>query len=114
MHWCCCWLLARQLRTDDAVDQYAVAAGHYGHGRWEMALSEFRALVRDFPDHPKINQARFYIGESLVQLRRFDEASKQFFALLDQSPGEPLARKRCSAPAKPAISPANWTQPARP
>ena len=80
-------------RADSAGDQFAVAAGHYREERWELALGEFKKFVADFPTHPKADQAQFYVGETLVQLRRFAEAGDQFEAFLKRQPDEPLARK---------------------
>ncbi|NQU24695.1 MAG: hypothetical protein HQ567_25720, partial [Candidatus Nealsonbacteria bacterium] len=38
-------------RADEADDQYAIAAGHYGQGRWKMAVEEFRKFLDGFPNH---------------------------------------------------------------
>lgn len=86
-------LVCAAAQADEAADQYAVAAAHYGHARWELALAEFEKFLKNFPAHDKADQASFYMGESLVQLRRFKEASQQFRTLVDRQPDEPLARK---------------------
>ncbi len=73
-------------RADSAEDQYAVAAGHYSAERWEMAVDEFRALIKDHPDYAKSNQATFFLGEALVQLGRYDEAHTEFDRFLKRDP----------------------------
>ena len=61
-----------------AEDQYAVAAAHYQQARWKLAAAEFRTFLADYPDHAKTSRAIFYLAESLVQLREFDQAAVQF------------------------------------
>jgi TolA-binding protein len=79
--------------ADAAGDQYTVAAAHYSQGRWNLALFEFRAFVADHPKHPQAESARFYIGESLVQLRQYAEAARQFHKLVADYPGSQQTRK---------------------
>ena len=74
-------------------DQYAVAAGHYARGRWELAADEFAALVTDYPQHAKAGSARFYRGEALVQLGQFDEAHSAFVEFVAANANDPRARQ---------------------
>lgn len=67
-------------------DQYAVAAGHYAQQRWDLAVREFEVLLRDFPKHGRVARSRFYLGEALVQLGRFDEAQQHFVEYVRRSP----------------------------
>jgi len=37
--------------ADRADDDYAVAARHYEKGRWQAAIDEFQAFLRQHPEH---------------------------------------------------------------
>ena len=94
--------LAVPVRADEANASFLVASGHYARQRWEYAALEFAELLRGQPDHPRAVDARFYLGESLVQLGRYDEARDQFRAVLraaPEGPHAPQALFRCGETA---------------
>ncbi len=75
------WCLAPPaslLRADEADDQYAVAVGHYERGRWKLATEEFLKFRRGFPNDRRQNLCSFCLGESLLQLGKFDDARGYF------------------------------------
>lgn len=74
--------LAAQAWADPADDQYAVATGHYGRGRWQMAVDEFQVFLREHAQHPQASRAGFFLAEAWMQLRRYDEARTQFRTFL--------------------------------
>ncbi|MGH7137809.1 MAG: tetratricopeptide repeat protein, partial [Pirellulales bacterium] len=76
-----------------AEDQYAVAAGHYKQKRWKFAADEFQSFLADYPEHASATKARFYLGEALIQLHRYDEAAEKFRSFLEQAPQDSLAKK---------------------
>lgn len=76
-----------------AEDQYAVAAGHYKQKRWKFAAEQFQSFLAEYPRHASTAKARFYLGESLLQLRRFEEAAEAFRTFAEQSPQDRLAHK---------------------
>jgi TolA-binding protein len=80
------------LRADQADDQYRLAAVHYQQHRWDLAAAEFRTFLTDYSRDPRADQAQFYLGEALVQLRDFPAAA-QCFAVAQRSTGADLARK---------------------
>lgn len=80
-------------RADEADDQYAVASGHYSRGQWKFAADEFFTFLGRYPSHRYRDDARFFLGESLVQLGRFDEAAGQFAEYLKNAPGGRFARQ---------------------
>ena len=86
-------VFAPRLRTDEAADQYAVAAGHYAAARWELAVEGFQALIKDHPNDPQSVKSLFFLGEALVQLRRYDEAAADFHEFLQRDPGSVFARQ---------------------
>lgn len=74
-------------------EQYAVAADHYGRGRWELAAEEFRSFLAQHAEHPRTNAVRFFLGESLVQAGKLDDAQEQFRAFLAAAPEHRYARQ---------------------
>lgn len=79
------------LHADEGDDQFSVAARHYARGRWQPAADEFRVVLDKFADHPRAPGARFFLGETLVQLESYAEARRLFAAFLQLSPEHPHA-----------------------
>ena len=79
--------------ADEADDQYAVASGHYSEGNWKFAAEEYLTFLARFPRHRAANDARFFLGESFVQLGRFDEATERFKAYLKNAPQGRFAKQ---------------------
>lgn len=77
----------------DADDQYAVAAGHYAQQRWNFAAEEFQAFLAKYPTHSKRPQGLFFLGETLIQLGRNEEAHQRFEEYLKLSPPGEHARQ---------------------
>lgn len=94
--------LTAAARADEAEDQYAVAAGQYARGQWKLAALEFDAYLQKFPQGPKVDQAVFYLAESLLQLGKTEEAAARFGEYLRRQPDGSLARQamfRCGEAA---------------
>ncbi len=79
-------LMASRLHAASAEDQYKVAATHYSHGQWQSAADEFKVFLDQFPHDARRSAAMFFLGETLVQLQRYDDATRQFSDLLASSP----------------------------
>ena len=77
---------AHTAQAKPADDQYAVAAGHYAQGRWELAVEEFDRFLKDHGTHDRQAQTHFYLAEALVQLQRYDEARPHYRALVEHDP----------------------------
>ena len=84
-------LCSLPIRADEADDQYAVAAGHYAHKRWQFAAEEFQAFVQRHPGHPKVSQAVFFLAEALTQRGKLDEAATHFRDYLAREPSGQFA-----------------------
>ncbi len=65
---------------------FALAAGHYASGDWAEAIEYFERLVREYPQVENAGSARFYMGESLMQLGKFAAAEAMFLDFLQRSP----------------------------
>ncbi|MCE9554546.1 MAG: tetratricopeptide repeat protein [Planctomycetes bacterium] len=87
------WYGAPPLQADEATDQYAVAAAHYAAHRWDLAATEFRTLLDRFPQSARANEARYFLGESLVQSGHFRQAAEVFGQLVDRKPEPQIARR---------------------
>ena len=87
------WLMITPLATtpawgDPGDDAYKFAAGLYQNSRWDLAADKFRAFIQTHPKHPKLPQARLYLGLSLVNLEKFADARtqlRQFVTLYPKS-----------------------------
>ncbi len=80
------------VRADEADDQYRLAAVHYQTHRWDLAAAEFRTFLVNHPRNARADRAKFYLGETLVQLRDFPSAAQQF-GEVQRSTDADLARK---------------------
>ncbi len=67
--------------ADEVSRDYRLGLGHYARGRWELAADAFARMVADHPRDEHALDARFYLAESLVQLKRYDAAGGHFRAL---------------------------------
>ncbi len=69
-------------------DQFAVAAGHYERGRWQLAADEFGAYLTEYAQESpeRSAQAHFFRGEALVQVGQNDRARDSFQGFLDRAP----------------------------
>ena len=77
---------ATMLRADPSDDQFAVAAGHYDHGRWKLAVEEFRAFLETYPHDRRAGESVFLLGEALLQAGQFDDARRQFQSYIHREP----------------------------
>jgi TolA-binding protein len=64
--------------SDDGDQLYRFARGLYARQQWEAASDELDRFLQQHPNHPEAAQAEFYLGEALVQQRRYDDAAKRF------------------------------------
>ena len=61
-------------RADQASDDYAAAVGFYKQSRWGLAADAFKKFLKDNPKHERGPFARLYLGLSLTNLEKYDEA----------------------------------------
>ncbi len=79
--------------ADEAADQFSLAADHYSHRRWDLAAEEFATFLAQSPDHDRAPHAAFYLGESLLQLKRYDDARVQYQRVVSRWPSSAFARQ---------------------
>ncbi|MBI1904174.1 MAG: tetratricopeptide repeat protein [Planctomycetia bacterium] len=90
---CLAALLALSAAADEPQDEYAVAAGHYARGRWDLAAEAFSAFLDRFPKHAHEADAHFFLAESLVQTEKLPEARDRYARLLRDYPESRHARQ---------------------
>jgi TolA-binding protein len=76
-----------------AEDQYAIAAHHYASARWAMAVEEFEQFLADYAQHEQADAVVFYLAESLVQLKQFQDAHNRYEEYLRRAPTGKYARQ---------------------
>lgn len=81
------------LEAAPADDQYFAAANDYSQGKWAPAREAFEKFLAAHPMHPQSDQARFYLGETLVQLQDYTAAADHFQSLIARRMGDSLGRK---------------------
>lgn len=78
-HWlalvmACACLMASVVRADQASDDYAAAVGFYKQSRWALAEEGFKKFLKDHGKHDRVPFARLYLGLTLTNLEKYDEA----------------------------------------
>ena len=63
-----------------------MAAGHYQHQDWKLAVEEFQTFLAAYPNERRANECVFFLGEALRQLGKFDEARRQFQTIRNREP----------------------------
>ncbi len=78
------WLAAGMVAGNvAAVDDFQVAADLVARQDWEAAADELATFIAEHPESARANDARYLLGESLVQRRRYAEARAQFERFLE-------------------------------
>ena len=88
--WCAAATIAS---ADVADDDFRVASRQFSRKRWAPAVTELAAFIKDHPEHRRSADARYLLGESLVQLRNYPEARKHLIQFLLQTNGHRYTRQ---------------------
>jgi tol-pal system protein YbgF len=70
----------------DPNQMYHQAYLDYTNGNYEIAVSEFREYLKDFPDAEFAGNAQFWIGESLYSMKKYDDALAEFEKVIKNYP----------------------------
>lgn len=79
----------RGFRAGDALFRAAIL--HEEKLEFEQALSLYRQIIQDFPDHPGLNEAYLAEASTLYRLGRYEESRNGLSEWLRRFPGDPLA-----------------------
>ncbi|QPG06423.1 PEP-CTERM system TPR-repeat protein PrsT [Salinimonas marina] len=77
-------------QSTDWVTRTLIAEIQYGMGATESALTNFQQLLEDKPAFLRLN---FNIAESLIRLKRFDEATQYINEILGRFPNQAMANQ---------------------
>lgn len=69
---------------DDPQEVFAAAVGMVERGSLSTARLGFQEFVSSFPTHPRVPQARLYIGEILEEEDEIDEALEEYARIVDE------------------------------
>jgi tol-pal system protein YbgF len=73
----------------DPNQMYHQAYLDYTNGNYDIAVSEFREYLKDFPDAEFAGNAQFWIGESLYSMNKYDEALTELDKVVKNYPNSP-------------------------
>jgi hypothetical protein len=71
-------------------DLFVAAYEHYLAYKPERAVEEFSVFLREFPESSAADAALFWLGSSLMQLKRTGEAKDAFLEIKERFPDSPL------------------------
>ena len=72
--------------------QFWLGEAYYVNSRFDLALVEYTALLQNYPDSPKLAQAKLKAGFCQHELGQIEQARKQLEELIQQHPGTTAAR----------------------
>lgn len=67
-----------QAPADPATRQIEYANGLYSREWFDDAVVEYRKFLKDFPNDPRVSDARYFLGESLYQQQKWQESLDVF------------------------------------
>lgn len=70
---------------------YEAALNDFNAGRYKMAASEFKEVVRYYPLDDTAGSAQFYLGEIAYRQHNYSDAVNAYNAMLETFPGNPRA-----------------------
>lgn len=77
---------ATAVAADDALDDYKLAVGLYNKSRWKLAAESFQAFIKKNPQHRNAENARFYLGLTLVNLEDYKQSRDVLRSFLKDFP----------------------------
>lgn len=77
-----------------AIEAFNRGMGDYSAGFFDLAIGGFREFLNGYPTDPRAGAAQFYIGDSLMALKKPAEAVAEFDTVLAKYPND---GKRCLA-----------------
>jgi tol-pal system protein YbgF len=70
-----------------AQRMFDTAMSDYFSGQFDLAMAGFEGYIRTYPTAPDVARAQFYVGESLFQLKRYQEAITAYGRVADNHKG---------------------------
>jgi len=70
--------ICRSSEVDKATKCLYVANAYFNRGLYDLAVPEYRRFLKQYPNHPKADEARFALGICLYNQSKLNEAAGQF------------------------------------
>ncbi|MEX2336284.1 MAG: tetratricopeptide repeat protein [Fulvivirga sp.] len=67
--------------------EFETAKNQYYNLNYKKTIASFKSYIRDYPDNPKVQEAKFYIAESYYRLNQLEEALKVYNEIVSAGPG---------------------------
>ena len=75
---------------EDPDQLYDLGYGYIQAGDYKQAESTFREFSERYKNNPRLGEARFWLGESVFEQRRYEDAAKIFLETHKKFPKSPL------------------------
>ena len=67
-----------------AQRMFDTAMSDYFGGQFDLAVAGFEGYIRTYPTAPDVARAQYYVGESLYQMKRYQEAVTAYGRVIEQ------------------------------
>ena len=90
----CCAMVASMATAQQqglVDEEYQLAAGYYQKTAWSQSAVAFEEFVNRYPTHNRIEEAKFFLAESKIQLGNYSDALVGFQKFVETNPNHSLA-----------------------
>ena len=98
----------REVQEVLAQGDFKIARFYYGKGAMRAAQSRFQEIADRYPDFSRVDNALWYVGQSLERLRKANDAAPYYARIITDHPLSPLvedAKERLTALHQPIPRP---------
>lgn len=72
--------------------EFETAKNQYFNLNYKKTIAAFKNYIQDYPDNPKVQEAKFYIAESYYRQKQFEEALNVYNEILSEGTFHQLSR----------------------
>ncbi len=80
--------------TSPGKSLYDLSLGFYREGNYEEAITGFKNFVRKYPKSSLTDNAQYWVGESYMALRQYEQAILAFQVVIKNTPKATKCRRR--------------------
>jgi TolA-binding protein len=77
---------AENLRLQQIASLFDLSMGDFNTGRYDIAISGFEDLIKQYPEAPQAADAEFWIAEAHFANKKYQTAEKLYFELVKKYP----------------------------
>lgn len=89
----CVVLLPARAADLSEAERFDLATGLYSRGMHELAVKEYRTLLRDFPATKSADTIHFRLGESFRRIGRHADAEEHYRTVFEKYPSSPFRHR---------------------